>query len=134
MLKHISDNTKDTHDALIQEYDSIEFPDAPRLSREIWKNTLSIDFDELDKWVVYEGDDKPWVDTLKLLEEYQKSNSIDSLARAAIMWSAEKRAPLLDGIRVIHVFHPTQEMRELFGDTFSPDSAQYHKCVGMSYF
>ena len=134
MLKHISDNTKDTHDALIQEYDSIEFPDAPRLSREIWKNTLSIDFDELDKWVVYEGDDKPWVDTLKLLEEYQKSHSIDSLARAAIMWSAEKRAPLLDGIRVIHVFHPTQEMRELFGDTFSPDSAQYHKCVGMSYF
>ena len=92
----------------------------PRLSREIWKNTLSIDFDELDKWVVFEGDDKQWVDTLKLLEEYQKSHSIDSLARAAIMWSAEKRAPLLDGIRVIHVFHPTQEMRELFGDTFFP--------------
>ena len=54
-----------------------------------------------------------------------------------------RRRPLLEGIPVIHVFHPTQEMRELFGETnshegvqypkFDSDSAQYHKCVGMSY-
>ena len=67
--------------------------------------------------MVYEGNDEPWIDALKVLEEYQKSNSIDSLARAGIMWCAEKRAPLLQGISVIHVFHPTQEMRELFGTT-----------------
>ncbi len=112
--EHRSDNSRDTHDGMIEEFDSIEFPDAPRVSREIWKTTLNIDFDELNKWVVYEGDDEPSVEALKVLEEYQKSHLIDSLARAGIMWCAEKRAPLLQGISVIHVFHPSQEMRELF--------------------
>ena len=64
MLKHISDNTGpsgvtgDTHNAMISEFDSIAFPDVPRLTREIWKATLNIDFDELDKWVVCEGEDQ----------------------------------------------------------------------------
>ncbi len=37
MLKHVSDNTKDTHDAMMSEFDSIAFPDAPRLTREIFR-------------------------------------------------------------------------------------------------
>jgi len=142
MLKHISDNSRDTHDAMISEFDSIEFPDAPRLTREIWKAALKIDFDELDKWVVWEGGDEEFVDALKRLEEFQKSRSIDSLARAGLMWCAEKGRPLLHGIQVIHVLHPTQEMRELFGVSFSDkgveyppfnsDSDKYAKCIGIS--
>jgi hypothetical protein len=80
MLKHISDNSRDTHDAMISESESIAFPDAPRLTKEIWKATLKIDFDELDKWVVYEGADEEFVDALKRLEDFQKTRSIDSLA------------------------------------------------------
>ncbi len=71
MLKHISDNTKDTHDAMIKDFDSSEFPDDPRLTRELRKVTLNIDFDELDKWVVHKGDDQQWVDALKRREAFQ---------------------------------------------------------------
>jgi hypothetical protein len=127
---------------MMSEFDSVAFPDAPRLTREIWKATLKIDFDELDKWVVYEENDEGVVNALKLLEGFQKSRSIDSLARAGLLWRSENRCPLLEAVDVIHALHPTQEMRELFGveytkegvkyPPFNSDCAQYAKCIGMS--
>ena len=92
--------------------------------------------------MVYEGADEEFVDALKRLEDFQKTRSIDPLARAGIMWCSESGRPLLDGLKAIHVFHPTREMRELFGVSycnegvqylgFNSDSPQYVKCIGIS--
>jgi len=137
MLKHISDNTKDAHDSMIREFDSISFPEDPRFTREVWKAACKLTFTDLNQWVVFDGPvstDQNWLDALDTLENFQKAREVDSVARAGIMWRTENGTPLLDSGDVVRVFHPTHEMLELFSDTFNHSSPKYKKCVGMTPF
>jgi hypothetical protein len=133
MIKHMSDNTKDAHDSMIRDFDSISFPEDPRFTREVWKATCNITIEDLNQWVVFDGPaptDQSWLDALDRIEEFQKKREVDSLARAGIMWCSENGAPLLDPADVVRVCHPTHEMLELFSPTFNHASPQYEKSVG----
>ena len=130
MLKYVSDSAKDTHDKLLHEYDSIDFPEDPRLTREVWKKTCSISFDDMRDWVVYQGDKDVWNDGINVLEAYATANGADSVVRAGIMYKKEHRKPLLDDADLVHILFPTSEMLEVFDDGFDSSSAGYAWSAG----
>ena len=133
MFKHMSDNTIDAHDTMMNDFGSISYPEDPRFTREVWKATCNITMEDLNQWVVFDGpppNDQPWLDALDRIEEFRKSRDVDSVARAGIMWRSENGAPLLEPTEVVRVCHPTHEMLELFSPTFNHASPQYQKCVG----
>jgi len=130
MLKYISDSAKDHHDKLLSEYDSIDFPEHPRLTREVWKKTCSISIADMRKWVVYEGDQDVWNSGIDELEAVMKQHGADSPARAGLMFKKEYSKPVLEDADLVHLLFPTPEMIDLFDSGFDSMHPGYQGAAG----
>ena len=132
MLKHVSDNSKDVHDLLLHEYDCVDLPEDPRLTREVWKKTCSISFDDMRTWVLYEGDKDVWNAGIDDLEAYSSAHGAGSVAWAGLMYKKEHGTPLWHDTEMVHILFPSSEMLELFDNNFNSKSTGYIRSAGKS--
>ena len=115
---------------ILGEYDSIDFPEHPRLTREVWKNTCSISIADMRKWVVYEGDQDVWTSGINELEALMKQHGADSPARAGLIFKKEYSKSVLEDADLVHVLFPTPEMLDLFDGRFDSMHGGYQRSAG----